>query len=181
MKTLPQKSCFSWLLSEGTFSCWQMNFWKNVKVFPFICRVIMRGLFYKGHNRLFVPKNIFANVYILQSRVLGYMEGFKEKSIKLLANHVLTTQKCHLYIEGTFIRGYNALCIEHRNFWFTRWKTPLAVATKWEDISVFVNLEGFIRKWKINEIFRQTVNFYNLVSLLIWRHRLLMVKTNKIF
>ena len=69
----PQKSYFSWLLSEGTFSCCQMNFWKNVKVFPSNCRVIMRGLFINAYNHFFGRKNIFANVYILQSRVLVYM------------------------------------------------------------------------------------------------------------
>ena len=45
----------------------------------------MRGFFTNAHNHFFDRKNIFANVYILQSRVLGYMEEFKEKSIKLLA------------------------------------------------------------------------------------------------
>ena len=79
----PQKRNFSWLLSEGTSSCCQMNFWKNVKVFTSNCRVIMRGLFYKCTQSLFCPQNIFANVYILQSRVLVYMEGFKEENIKL--------------------------------------------------------------------------------------------------
>ena len=41
----------------------------------------------------FDRKNIFANVYILQSRVLVYMEGFEEKSIKLLAKPRTDIQK----------------------------------------------------------------------------------------
>ena len=84
----PQKSYFSWLLSEGTFSCCQMNFWKNVKVFPSNCRVIMRGLFINACNHFFDRKNIFANVYILQSRVLVYMEGLKEKKYKTFSKTV---------------------------------------------------------------------------------------------
>ncbi len=42
----------------------------------------MRGFFTNAHNHFFDRKNIFANVYILQSRVLGYMEEFKEKKYK---------------------------------------------------------------------------------------------------
>ena len=41
----------------------------------------------------FLPKNIFANVYILKSRVLVYMEGFEEKSIKLLAKPCTDIEK----------------------------------------------------------------------------------------
>ena len=81
IKHIPQKSRFSWLLSEEVFSCCQMNFGKNVKVFTSNCRVIMRALFYKGTQSFFDHKNIFAYVYILQSRVLVYMYGFKEKKV----------------------------------------------------------------------------------------------------
>ena len=91
--TTPQKTCFSWLLSEGTFSCCQMNFWKNVKVFTSNCRVIMRALFYKDTQSFFDRKNIFTNVYILQSRVLVYMEGFEEKNIKILVKPCTDIEK----------------------------------------------------------------------------------------
>lgn len=131
----PQKSYFSWLLSEEIFSRYQLNFWKNVKVFTSNCRVIMRGFFTNAHNHFFDRKNIFANVYILQSRVLWYMEEFKEKSIKLLAKPRTDIQKASFIYWGTFILCCSAPRIERRNFWFTRWKTPLAVATKWEGYS----------------------------------------------
>ena len=36
----------------------------------------------------FLPKNIFANVYILKSRVLVYMEGFEEKKYKTFSKTV---------------------------------------------------------------------------------------------
>ncbi len=84
----PQKRRFSWLLSEEFFrtACNQINFWKNVKVFTCNCRVIMRGLFYKVTQSPFRTKKIFVSVYILKSRVLGYIEEFREKSINFLAN-----------------------------------------------------------------------------------------------
>ena len=48
----------------------------------------MRGLFINACNHFFDRKNIFANVYILQSRVLVYMEGLKEKKYKTFSKTV---------------------------------------------------------------------------------------------
>ena len=86
IKHIPPKNCFSWLLSEGIFSRCQMNFWKNVKVFSFNCRVIMRGPFYKGTQSLFWPqKYLRKRLYFAISCPCLYVGVLRKKSIKLLA------------------------------------------------------------------------------------------------
>ena len=49
--------------------------------------------FLQRHTITFGIRNIFANVNILRSRVLGYMEGFEEKNIKLLVKPCTDIEK----------------------------------------------------------------------------------------
>ena len=107
-KHYPQKHSFSWLLSEGTFSRCQMNFWKNVKVFPFNCRVIMRGLIYKGTQSLFSTKYLRKRLYFAISCPCLYV-GVLRKEYKILSKTMYWHPKSVLYI----VRGllYDAITL----------------------------------------------------------------------
>ena len=55
------------------------KFLEKCQSFPLQLSAINESLLTNTHNNFFDRKNICANVYILQSHVLGYMEGIKEK------------------------------------------------------------------------------------------------------
>ena len=126
----PQKHSFLWLLSRETFSWCQINFWKNVKVFPFNCRVIIRGLFYKAHNHFWLKKYLRKRLYFAISGPCLYVGVLKK--YKTFSKTIYWHLKSVLYI----VRGllYDAITLPTFNakiFDLPVEKCPPAVATKW--------------------------------------------------
>ena len=133
-----------------------MNFGKNVKVFAFNCRVIMRGTFLQRHTIAFpYQKNLRKRLYFEISCPCLYV-GVLRKEYKILSKTMYWHPKSVLYI----VMGL--LC------------DVIALPTLSAEI-IDLPVEKCLVPWLLSErgIHRQeiyccTPNFSNLVSLDIW-------------